>query len=489
MRGEALAAGAHHPQAVHGGGAGEQLHAPARRGGQRGDVARQEGQRHVLHQLRVARQHGERPGHHHQVRLLPRGPPERGEPHHVRGRAQGARQHHQEAGVLPLLLRAQLQRAPRLGEGQRAEPDHRDGDDAAGAGQLRVRGRQAGGQVQRGERERVRGPQDPPGGPDGGGRPVPAGGDEPDDEHLPGAAQHHLDRRQRDQPDHAGPAGLPGLLHRQAPRDALPPPLPGQQPAAPPEGVRGAGHLLHGVVPDGPVPHPVPGPAGRHRARRQLAPVRRAGPHGRGGHDVEPGPAVPPLGADPLLVLLHARDGDAHRAPRHPAGPPPPAHPAAGRRRQRVVRPGGGVAAGVPRQGAVLPGRGAAVRVRVEQRPARRHRGDGRGAPGRGGLQRVAGQDGPPRGPDPPRGGVLQAVRGGARALVQRVQGGAGVRHRRHAARVLGGHPALPGGEFVRYGAALCLLRDPGARRLPVLGALRRAPLHDPGGLAQGGSF
>ena len=62
-----------------------------------------------------------------------------------------------------------------------------------------VRGRQAGGQVQRGERQRV--------------WPVPAGGDEPDDEHRPGAAQHHLDRRQRDQQDHAGPPRLPGLLH------------------------------------------------------------------------------------------------------------------------------------------------------------------------------------------------------------------------------------------------------------------------------------
>ena len=37
-----------------------------------------------------------------------------------------------------------------------------------------------------------------------------------------------------------------------------PPALPGQQAAAAPDGARGAGHLLHGVVPDGPVPHPVP---------------------------------------------------------------------------------------------------------------------------------------------------------------------------------------------------------------------------------------
>ena len=189
--------------------------------------------------------------------------------------------------------------------------------------------------------------------------------------------------------------------------------------------------------------------------RRQLLAVRRAGPHGRRGHDVEPGQAELPLGADPLLVpvLLHARDGDAHRAPRRPPGAPPPAGPDAGRPRQGVVRQGGGVAAGLPSQGAVLPGRRVAVRVRVEQRPAQRHSGDGRGAPGRSQLQRVAGQDGPPRGPDPLRGGVLQALRGGAGALVQRVQGGAGVRHRRHAARVLGGYTlaALPGGEPLRH--------------------------------------
>ena len=37
-----------------------------------------------------------------------------------------------------------------------------------------------------------------------------------------------------------------------------PPALPGQHAAAAPDGARGAGHLPHGVVPDGPVPHPVP---------------------------------------------------------------------------------------------------------------------------------------------------------------------------------------------------------------------------------------
>ena len=64
--------------------------------------------------------------------------------------------------VVPLLRSSNGHQASEQANEQ--NPDHRDG--AAGARQLRVRGRQAGGQLRRGERERVRGPHGASGGAD-----------------------------------------------------------------------------------------------------------------------------------------------------------------------------------------------------------------------------------------------------------------------------------------------------------------------------------
>ena len=150
-----------------------------------------------------------------------------------RGRAQGARQHRQEAGVVPLLVSSPYFAAP-TGTRPRSRPTSRTqtigtvqrepGSSACEAGKQEGSFDEVNASAFAARMAPLEGQTAAHicGGMAGCGdwrpsvcvyvcvggvaHPLPAGGDEPDDEHLPGPAEHHVDRRLRDQPDHAGPS-------------------------------------------------------------------------------------------------------------------------------------------------------------------------------------------------------------------------------------------------------------------------------------------